>query len=132
MLFKKISIEQALDKNYLQDIGLIYGLVYSYNSVQLTRIEDLLIDRETLIEARFFNEDSEVHIFKRDELEAVIFMETEDDLDHSFSENHLLERFGDKLIIKHYLDYDQDGQAYIRYSRPANVIFREGEYYHAR
>jgi len=120
-----ISLAEALDKGYLKDLGLKYGLIYSYDAVQLSRIEEVTINSETLIEARFFNEDTEVHVFRRDDLEAVVFKETEEDKDQTFTENQLLERYADQLIIKNYIDYDKDGQAYIRYSRPAGLIFKK-------
>jgi len=117
----KFPIDQALNLKELENLGYRFGLVYSYDSVQLKELKDIQLDKNTLIEARFFNKDKEIHIFKQDIFKAVAFIE--DEMDESFEEEHLLiDGFGKKLRVKNYIAYDYENQAYIAYTRPVDVV----------
>lgn len=116
MKFEEISLEKALNKEELVHLGIKYGLIYFYHSVVLKRIEDIIFDIDNIIEARLFGIDKEIHIFKEDNLKAIKF---EEEKDKDVVEVYLLEeRFGELLRVKNYISYDDDGQAFISYTRP--------------
>src|SRR5690554_6339853 len=125
MNFQGIPVEEALDLKALSARGFQYGLLYSYDGVQLDKIENIQLNRDKLVEVRFFNNLEEIHVFKRDGFEGVLF--TEEEEDEVVEETHLLigsgqdNRFGKALLIKNYVDYDEDGQAFIAYTRPYAV-----------
>lgn len=122
MKLEKLPVLECLNLEYLKQHNFSYGLVYLYDKVQLNKIEELDLDQENLIEAKFFNDHSQLHIYKRDELEAVLV--TDEDDEDFFTETQILmnDKYGKEMRIKNYLNYDKDGQAFIAYSRPYQVI----------
>lgn len=125
----QISIDDALDKGYLIEHQVKYALAYLLNEVKLLPIEEFEnVEKDLIIEARFFSENKEVHVFKNQgKLEAVL-IEDGDREDCIKEKQILMEVFGKGLIIKNYIEYDsEDNQAYISYSRPCDVDLG-GEY----
>lgn len=132
---KDFMIERDLNKEVLIKLGLIYAIVYNYDSVITNYISGIELDYENMIEARFFNNDIEIRIFTDDgNIKGIIFKEDENC--KSIENNYILyPRYGEKLqkkryakelIIKKYIAYDDDNQAYINYVKPSKLIFTGG------
>ena len=101
-----------------------YALVYMMSNVYLCKTQDLpTIDWEECLEARFFSEEGELHIYGEDGvLRAVKVMEDEETEKNSIIKKYWINqgRFkgvGKYLIVQEYLDYDEDGQAVITLTR---------------
>ncbi len=103
-----------------------YAWIQEYDKVILSEASKVYLDMDNLIEARFFNESKEFHIFNQD---ALVCVETEmEDSDQYFEEKQLLrKKFGKNITIRHYFGFDigsdnvkVDGQAYIKYSALCN------------
>lgn len=85
-------------------------------------------DLDNLIEAKFFNEDIELSIIANEEgnFSLVEF----DGRDKNFVEEiqrliigkRVFQGFENDLVIRNYIEYDDDGQAYIYYSKLHDVI----------
>ena len=61
--WEDFSIEKLLDNNRLKNLGLIYCIIYNYDSVITEYISNADIDYKNIIEARFFNEENEIRVF---------------------------------------------------------------------
>lgn len=120
----RINYIQALDKNYLLEQGFRYGWVMELNRVQLNRISDMNSwDDELVVEARFFAQGKELHIYGDEEKYAVL--NEQENIDDSFTEMQLLKSNNAKSIIfRHYVGYDEDGQAQIMATCLDNLILK--------
>lgn len=110
MLVNKIENISSIDKtveNYR------YVWIQGYDIVNLGEVKDVKINYDTIIEARFFSPDKELHIFPfGDEMCAVEIIK--EDNDDYFEEKQMLrKRFGKSITLRYYIDYEDDGQAYI-------------------
>ncbi|MGV8145510.1 MAG: hypothetical protein ACLKAK_04965 [Alkaliphilus sp.] len=126
-LFSKVGIEKIKDTAFLLEQNLDYALLYYFDKVVLRKTIGMGRDFSKLIEAKIFGQDKMLHIFKRDEFEAVLF--DDNTFDERFiieEENYLIknENFMEakKICIKKYIDFDEDGQAFIAYTRPYKLI----------
>lgn len=98
-----------------------YALIYMISSRILCKTEELPeIDWNECLEARFFSEDKELHIFEREEeMQAVIIRDT-DDADCMTKAYELENRYaylGKTLLVQEYFLYDKDGQMYVGLTR---------------
>lgn len=76
-------------------------------------------DPAELIEARFFGGDAELRLYRTEKgWEALLLSEEEGD-EFIDAARRLLPAFGQTLTVRRVLDIDEDGQAYIRYTRLA-------------
>ena len=96
-----------------------FALLYLFSEVILSEVEELKdIEWSECIEAKFFNEDEELRLWRESgELVAVRYSGQGDHIDVDYP---LDSRFSDKwneIHIRQYLDYDDDGQAYITGTR---------------
>lgn len=108
--------------------GLQWGLLYYQDDIQLKRIAEIsgaAINNPKLLEAHLFGERKAIHIFEYDgKLSAIL---TEDDSEEQIDRKHKLTgRFNTKetysyLWVRDYISFDDDGMAYIEYSRPVKV-----------
>ncbi len=111
-----LNLEQAktLSKNYN------FGLVYMLSELKVFKNSIPNVDWEQVIEARFFDENSEIHIFNyNDEMKAVLVKDTNNN-DFILTKYELAKNFkniANTLVVKQYLDYDEDGQAFIKLTR---------------
>lgn len=129
-----IDGEKLLDllkRESLIEMGMKYALVYNFDRVDSEKIEDIEIEIDNITEARFFNEDREIRIFRdEDGLRGTIF--SENGAPYMEKTSILYPRYGekiyaDKMDLKKYIDYDEDNQAYIRYIKPSKFYFKEGK-----
>lgn len=124
-------IENILNKDVLMDIGLKYCIIYNYDSIITDKIENVDIHKDNIMEARFFDENCEIRIFREEDLFGTIFKENENS--KSIKRESLVSpryqkknNYVNKIIYNQYLDYDEDNQAYIRYTKPIKLCFKEG------
>lgn len=99
-----------------------YALVYMISEIILCRTNELeLTDPEECLEARFFSNDRELHIFEQngkmtaveiiDDGEQQDICEKKVPLDDKFQKN------GTTLSVLEYLSYDEDGQVFVKLTR---------------
>ena len=124
MIDKTISIEEV--KQTISDYE--YGLVYENSAMLFGQTEELReVDWEQLQEAFFFDNNAQLHIFRdEDELKAIIIEDEEGD--EYQLRTYLLNRtdartsaVGKELVVKEYLEQDEDGQVYIKCTRMIDV-----------
>ena len=134
--WEDFSIEKILDNNRLKNLGLIYCIIYNYDSVITEYISNADIDYKNIIEARFFNEENEIRVFNDEgKITGTIFKELEVSKSRTdtyflyprYGEKNNDKMYANKLVVKKYIDYDDDSQAYIGYVKPSKLIFTGGE-----
>ncbi len=116
MLIKKtvtiLTESEAKEKAYRYP----FSLCYSCSGIQLG-VTPLEINWEEITEARFFGDKSEIHIFFDEEgirVTEVTDEESDEIIDLSYKlESH----FGEKLTVRRYINFDEDGQAQIIMTR---------------
>jgi len=104
-----------------QSTSYSYALLYMISGVKLCRAEGIgQIDWEECQEARFFSEGRELHVFEgEDGMKAVEVTDADGNgviikeflLDNRFSS------VGSSVLVQEYLEYDEDGQAYVANTR---------------
>lgn len=95
--------------------GFQYIWLQEYGRVELSSVGDVNINYDRLIEARVFNSEKELHIYDDDGIHAV--ETTFEEGDDCFEEKQILRgRFGKEITLRHYVGYDEDGQAYIEHT----------------
>lgn len=112
---ESIDVKRALTREYWQGEGYQYIWKQELGGVELQMVAEAnSLEEEQLLEARIFTKNKELHLFYcEDELRAVVT--TEEAEDDPIEEIQLLmERFGHSITLRHYIDYEQDGQAYIK------------------
>lgn len=116
-----------------------YAWINTYSKLFLSSVKsikdfDFLDD---LIEAKFFDESREISIIKSDDQKfSVVIFDSEGNNDFVEEQQILkgckspLQHKNDKLVIRHFLKYDDDGQAYVYYTKLCDIkcdIKKEGE-----
>lgn len=102
-----------------------YALVYMISELILCGTQELPnLDWTECMEARFFDEDKELHIYEEDgKLQAVKVTEG-DGKDVIVRKYQLANQFlkaGKLLCVREYYAYDEDGQAYVSLTRLAGI-----------
>lgn len=102
-----------------------YALVYQLSEVKLCKTE-LLQDADLFncVEARLFSEEKELHLFETDNGMCAIEVTDDGMIDCIVKKYEVAPRFletGKKLVVKEYLDYDEDGQAVVGLTRLAGL-----------
>lgn len=121
---RTISIEEVK-----QTIGgYKYGLVYENSEMLFGRTKELRdVDWEQLQEAFFFDRKSQVHIFRDgDNLKSVVVEDEAEDVyqlrNYRLNQNDKrASAAGKELVVKEYLEQDEDGQVYIKCTRMIDV-----------
>lgn len=124
MRVEKIDIDKISDYDFINSLDLKYSLEYFYDKV-IAKKTFTEISTKNLIEGRYFNENHELKIYKiNGEYNAILSIEEESD--KAINVEHLVidNKFEDikKIALKKYIDYDSDGQAFIKYLRPYKFI----------
>lgn len=114
---KVINIEEA--KNLLQNYEYTYLQMMSEHI--LDRVSAVSsIEWDELIEAYFFNSDSQIHIFREDDEFIAVLTDDMEDC-HTFDRKYSLagkyQNQGKCVIIREYLKADEDGQSYVAATR---------------
>ena len=126
-----------INKNHYHDLNIIkekalkyrYALIYMLSEVKLLANSiNLIIDWDEILEARFFDQSGELHIFKYDNsLKAIEILEGDSKEDAISIEYELADKYkaiGIGLEVKQYIDYDEDGQAYVELTRLNEIVRR--------
>lgn len=116
----KIVDGEGIKAEVLKEQGYQYAWIQRIASVSIGDIKGD-VELDDLIEARFFNENKEMHFFFDGEKLCAVETSLEDSETEGdgkvFDEKQMLrERFGKSVTIRSYIDYDEDGQAYVAYS----------------
>lgn len=129
MRTKKIELVEALDREYWMKQGFRYVWKQEISCSELLTVEESdSIEEGNLLEARIFTNGKELHIFPYEDVLQAVVTESEEG-DDFWEESQLLSgRFGYSVIIRNYIAYDPDGQAYIIRS-VMNGYDREGKKY---
>lgn len=102
-----------------------YALLYMISELRLVRVEELeKVDWEECLEARFFSNEKELHIFEGEQGMCAVVTEDVDEC----AQNIRLYLLGrqyirgkTKVIVKEYLSYDKDGQLLVEKTRLAGL-----------
>lgn len=128
------SLEEDLTIDFLKSLSLDYGIIYEFNRVYTERIENLSLDLDNTREAIFFGETGEINLYRNEENEfkASLFIDDYDEEDIIEKKVLLYPRHGEKsyakeMLLRKYIRYTEDGQAYIYYTRPVKFYFKEGK-----
>lgn len=111
-----------LQKPYQIPTGYDYALLYMISRIILCRTESLPpIDWEECLEARFFSEDRELHIFEgEDGWQEAFVQDTDEDMilirEYELDRNRFY-KIGKTVLVQEYLNYDDDGQVYVERTR---------------
>ena len=103
-----------------------FALLYYLSEVKLTECAKLAgnIDFSQLLEARFFGEQGELHIFRNEEQLRAVEVKEIGETDYIEKRETLGKNFqkaGSYLLIRKYVDYDDDGQAVIVLTRLRSI-----------
>ena len=97
-----------------------FAIVHMISQMQYGEMDSIIVNWEELLEMRAFKEKEELHIFERNgETKAVHVFET-DEVKDIILKSYLM-RNGKKLVVKEYLQPDEDGQAVVKYTRPLSM-----------
>lgn len=103
-----------------------YGLIYEISDVIFDRMDSIVeINWAELIEGYFFDDTTQIHIYDTEEgLQAVCFIEPENAryVDKEYELIRKYQKIGKKVKKREYLEFDEDGQVYVFYTRLIDVI----------
>lgn len=98
-----------------------YALLYMISEIVLTKTDSLAeINWAECTEARFFSEDKELHFFEVDGEMQTVEVSDGDGQEEVVKEYELAGKFqaiGKTVLVKEYIDYDEDGQANVVLTR---------------
>ena len=104
-----------------QSVFYEYALLYMISEIVLCKTEALAeINWDECQEARFFSEEKELHIFETNSGVDAVEISDGDSQNIVIKEYMLDSRFssiGHSILIQEYLEYDEDGQAYVANTR---------------
>lgn len=119
MGYKILEIEP--EKAYESIKNYKYALVYMISQLKLSKTEDLgEIDWEECLEARFFSEDKELHIFDVEGEKRVVEVcddGQEDVIEKEYQLDNKFKNVGNTVVVQEYLAYDNDGQVRVELTR---------------
>lgn len=100
-----------------------YGLIFYISGKVLEKTENITFQPEECLEARFFSEDSELHIFDcNGEKKAVVVKDVEGEhIDKKYVLAKAYSTLGNTVTVRQYPDYDSDGQVYIAATRLVSI-----------
>ena len=101
-----LSPDQALERG----MKLPFVLIRSINKVYLGNVPSQPPELDTLLEARFFDKDQEIRLFRKEDTLCAASL-TREPKDRVLEEQYALEkRFGTSLTYCRHLGIDEDGQ----------------------
>lgn len=104
-----------------------FALIYGLSEMRLCRIAELSeegFDMGDCVEARFFSGDKELHYFERNGLFRALEVRDAYGGEENVTRYSIARRWqrcGKELLVKEYLDYDEDGQAYVAHTRLCGI-----------
>ncbi len=119
MAFKKrnLSVKEAMQEGFKKK----FALVHMISEVFLGSCKNLkILNEEEILEARYFDESSEIRIFRDDnQLRALEIYDTTDE-DTEIFRYEIDSNFksaGKILLVKEYYAEDEDGQSFVKLKR---------------
>lgn len=116
------TLERVDTDKALKDIaGYRYALLYMISEIIFRRTVDIgEVNWDECLEARFFDENKELHIYEEDGSQCAVKIEGTLDGDCLIKKYELQERYsnlGKSLCVCEHLEYDKDGQASVALTR---------------
>ncbi len=119
-----------IDKIKKEDIDSLFKefdnhIIYYFDSLKFGKGQmDKAIDLTNVNEAFFFNAGKCLHVYREDGIKGVLFVEEGNE------ETILEEQIGKfkplkSIVVKKYIQYDKDGQAYVSRVLPVKLIYKE-------
>jgi hypothetical protein len=99
-------------------------IVYYFDSLKFGK-GYVNIDMDSVNEAFFFNDGKCLHIYREDGVKGVLYVEEDEGeiiLEEQILEDRILREPLRALIVKKYIEYDEDGQAFISRTLPSMLI----------
>lgn len=100
-----------------------YALLYNMSSLILDKTESMdLTNIDECLEAYFFSSDKMLHIFEYNgELKAVEIVDEDDNAKDTIIKKYTLNtrfnKIGRVVVVQEYLNFDEDGQAFVELTR---------------
>ncbi|WP_027626933.1 hypothetical protein [Clostridium lundense] len=129
-----INKQETLNLIFQKYKYLKYAWINTFSDLLLIKLDknfDIENILENLIEGKFFNNDEEISIMQVEDgvFSISVFSEKVNEYKDIIEEEQLISKHKFitnnnkrmKLIIKHYLKYDDDGQAFVDYTRLCDV-----------
>lgn len=109
MKTENLTLEKALE----QGKQLPFALIRQYSAVSFGKTPKT-VDAEELLEARFFDQNKEIRIFRRDDALCAVSLVWEPG-DRKMWASYSIEngKLGKSFSVCHLLNCDEDGQSYI-------------------
>lgn len=125
---QRLSIEEA--KSSIDQYT--YGLVYLFGEILLGITEEIKdrINWNECIEARFFSNDKELHLFDYNGEQRAILVKDVEEADEEYEiidkKCPLARQFQnyEQYKIRQYISYDEDGQAFVELTRLVELTER--------
>lgn len=131
MASKGITVETVADVMAEDYMVYDYGYLTYMSEVVLVKMKGHKVDIDwpELVEARFFNEQQELHVWKAGECLLGRRLTETGDTDIVETVILVMKKFcpkGGNMVIRKYIDYDEDGQAFIANTRIKKVCQEVG------
>lgn len=122
MRIEKITSEEL--NKYINEFE--NHIIYYFDSLEFGKGE-INIDKENVNEAFLFSEGKCLHIYREDGVKGTLYVE--EGMEEALCEEQLLKKgllpensSFSKIIVKKYISYDEDGQAYVERTLPSKII----------
>lgn len=111
------------DNSLYKALGINYGIIYNFDSVQIDSIDEIVLDMDNIIEARLFGENLEIDI-RVDEGNIIGNIAIDSGRSEFIKEETFYLRGSkyEKLRVKNYIALDEDNQGYIFYMKPCELL----------
>ena len=107
----KISFDEAKDR--IREYS--YSLIYMLDGIKVNREPVSSVDWEECMEARFFGEKGELRIWRDgSDYQAAEVTQNGEYINEDYEIAKRYQDAGKKLSVRKYIDYDSDGQAFVK------------------
>lgn len=116
------KIESSDMTSLIQDFD--NHIIYYFDGLNFGK-EQVEIDIENINEAFFFKKEKCLHLYREDGIKGILYIEESSDefiAEEQILEERILKESLRILIVKKYVEYDEDGQAYISRTLPSMFI----------
>lgn len=125
-MLKSILLEQ-INNEWLEQQQFTQSIQYYWDRISVEAVSSLspteAINQE-IMEGYWFGQHGVLHVYKEYDMHKAVWLNdnelTEPELYKTYTSTRVIqqERFGEQLIVKHYLTQDDDGQWTLSYTRP--------------
>ena len=105
-----------------------FALIYMMSDLVFAKTEELdNILWDECLEARFFGKNGELHMFRNDGIVTCRRIEEDGEVEgevltDKYKLDNRFQKYGKGVVVKRYLKYDDDGQAYVGLTRLAEIV----------